>query len=111
MVSNSAMRNRLAIAMLLAATEAAAAQQVSSPEPQATGTGAIAVAGRVDDSAIERRRSIGHRHLDPGDAVSTTTSSPPSTNAAWTTGRALDFSRQSRNKRLLCALPQANRGP
>jgi Carboxypeptidase regulatory-like domain len=44
-VSNSAVRNRLAIAMVLAATGAVAARQVSRPEPQATGTGAIT--GRV----------------------------------------------------------------
>jgi hypothetical protein len=45
MVSNSAMRNRLAIAMLLAATGEAAAQQAPPLVPQATGTGAII--GRV----------------------------------------------------------------
>ena len=51
MVSNSAMRHRLTIALVLAATGAAAAQQVPRLEPQATGTGAIT--GRVVEAGSD----------------------------------------------------------
>ena len=51
MVSNSTMRHRLTIALVLAATGAAATQQVPRLEPQATGTGAIT--GRVVEAGSD----------------------------------------------------------
>ena len=54
--------------------------------------------------SLVRGRSMAR--IASGTLFPATTSSLPSTNAAWGTGRARDFSRQSRRQPLLCALHQ-----
>ena len=66
---------------------------------------------RTTTSPGSHARGRSMARIASGTLSPATTSSPPSTNAAWATGRARDFSRQSRSKPRRCALPRANRGP